>query len=141
LRVARVPLRAQVKVYATLDVFGLFANAKFEFLVTVQRQSEAEIAKQVETQYQSTAAGKVKTLEDSIAENEQVCNVRHAAYNAPDPTCNIPLHASRQPRTSRPRMLTASSATRIAATCRSAPPSLSRWATGNYSAYVCICAA
>ena len=80
LRVARVSLRAQVKVYATLDVFGLFANAKFEFLVTVQRQSEAEIAQQVETQYQSTAAGKVKTLEDSIAENEQVCNMRHTTY-------------------------------------------------------------
>ena len=57
--------------YATLDVFGLFAKAKFEFLASVVPQTAEQIAQQVTDSYKTTTQNKVKTLEETIADNSK----------------------------------------------------------------------
>ena len=60
---------AQVRVYATLDVFGLFQKSEFSFFAMVATQSAEQIAQQSADAYKTSVGGKVKTLEDSIADN------------------------------------------------------------------------
>jgi len=73
---------ANVKVYATLDVFGLFAKAEFSFFAMVATQSAEQIAAQSAEAYKTGVGGKVKSLEDSIAENNQAIAELEAANQA-----------------------------------------------------------